>query len=463
MEKADKKLANKRFLLMVKRLMYGLCSALAVLVFSTFQAKALYLIYDEESELFLQKIAQPIFKAAKVPYNRNKIFIVNDSSLNAFVGDGNNLFIHTGTITAADSVEELSGVIAHETGHIMGGHIIRQKLKNESLQQASLASMLLAGTTAALSGRGDVAMAIALGSQSSTLNSYMQYRTEQERSADESAVKLLKATGQSAQGMLSFMKRISRHNEMSGVEENPYFRTHPVTRERIAFMTEAVNQNSFSRNTINQDEFLRVKAKLLAFLEPTEKTFRRYPLSNTTVPARYAQTIAYFKNLDIDKAMQMINGLLEEEPDNPFFYELKAQMFLETGNVKNAKKEYQKALVNLPLSPLLQLSLAQAILEDTPSREDLKKAVNMLNQANIKQPTSMGWQLLARAYDELGNKNYSNYAAAEYSLSIGKPHIAQKQIREAKKNNISNTKLMLKIDDLSSRIDDLLKEKKVTE
>lgn len=458
-EKTDKKLNTRTFCPFHKWLMRRFILPLAILAYSSVQAQAISLISDEESEIFLQKITQPLFKAAGIPYNRNKVFIVNDNSLNAFVSDGNSLFIHTGTLTSASSPEEISGVIAHETGHIMGGHIIRQKLKNESLQQASLASMLLAGTTAAVTGRGDVAMAIALGGQSSTLSNYMQYRTEQERSADESAVKLLNATKQSPQGMLKFMKRISQRNDLSGIEETPYFRTHPVTRERINFMEKATAQSDYQPGQKNLDEFLRIKAKLLAFLETPEQTFRRYPLSNSSVPARYAQAIAYFKQLDINNALKKINALIKEEPDNPFFHELKGQIYLETGKIKPAKQEYQTALAKLPGSPLLQLSLAQAILEDAPTPDDLKKAVSLLNQANIKQPTPMGWLLLSRAFEASGNTAYSSYAAAEYSLSIGMPDVAQRQADNAQKHLKNDKKLKLKIDDLQSRLKEQTKKR----
>ena len=458
-EKTDQKLNTRTFCPFHKWLMRRFILPLAILAYSSAQAQAISLISDEESEIFLQKITQPLFKAAGIPYNRNKVFIVNDNSLNAFVSDGNSLFIHTGTLTSASSPEEISGVIAHETGHIMGGHIIRQKLKNESLQQASLASMLLAGTTAAVTGRGDVAMAIALGGQSSTLSNYMQYRTEQERSADESAVKLLNATKQSPQGMLKFMKRISQRNDLSGIEETPYFRTHPVTRERINFMEKATAQSDYQPGQKNLDEFLRIKAKLLAFLETPEQTFRRYPLSNSSVPARYAQAIAYFKQLDINNALKKINGLIKEEPDNPFFHELKGQIYLETGKIKPAKQEYQTALAKLPGSPLLQLSLAQAILEDAPTPDDLKKAVSLLNQANIKQPTPMGWLLLSRAFEASGNTAYSSYAAAEYSLSIGMPEVAQRQADNAQKHLKNDKKLKLKIDDLQNRLKEQTKKR----
>ncbi len=452
MEKTDQKLEDRTGFPIFKRLMKGMFLSLAVLMINVPQAGALSLISDEETELFLQKVTRPLFKAAGVPFDRNKLHIVNDNTLNAFVSDGNNLFINTGTIISADGPDELRGVIAHETGHIMGGHIIRQKLKNQSLQQASLASMILAGTTAAVTGRGDVAMAIALGGQSSTLNNFLQYRTEQERSADESAVKLLKQTRQSPAGMLRFMKRINQRNELSGIEESPYFRTHPVTRERIGFLEQAVNASPYKDVQSDKEEFLRVKAKLQAFLETPEQTFRRYPPGNTSTAARYAQTIAYFKQLNIPAALKTINGLIEQEPKNPFFKELKGQIYLETGKVKQAKGEYLQALALMPSSALLQVSAAQAIIEDNPSKADLQKAVKILNQANLKQPSLMNWMLLARAYGELGDEAYSNYAAAEYSLGMGNVKVAERQARAAQASTKGNNALKLKITDLLNRI-----------
>ena len=146
------------------------------------------IISDEETELYLQDLLKPIFKSAGIPFNRNKIFIVQDNSLNAFVGDGNNLFIHSGTLLAAKTDDELRGVLAHEAGHILGGHIIRYKLRLQEMQNVGLASMVLAGALGAASGRGDVAAAIALGSQSSLINQSLAYQVQEERSADRKSV-----------------------------------------------------------------------------------------------------------------------------------------------------------------------------------------------------------------------------------------------------------------------------------
>lgn len=443
----------------IKRLWRRFFLPLAVLAFMSGNAQALSLISDEETEIFLQNIAAPIFKAAGLPYNRNKVFIVDDNTLNAFVSDGNYLFINTGTIVAADDAEELSGVIAHETGHITGGHIITQKIKAQEMQKVSLASMILAGGAAAASGDGNVAMAVALGSQTSMMTNYFRYRTEQERSADESAVTFLKKTQQSPNGLYRFMKKINKNNEMSGIEETPYFRTHPMNQERLKFLEKAVKESPYTSNKAYDEEFARVKAKIFAFLSEPQETFKKYPLQNTSTAAQYAQSIAFYKLLNMEQALALIDKLITKEPNNPFFYELKAQMYMETGNIAEAKAEYQKALKLLPSSASLQISLAQVTLEMQPTKNELKKIITILNKANVVQPSPLAWMLLSRAYGMLENQAYATYAAAEYSSAIGEYKTALKQLKSAQAMAKDNPALLLKISDLENRIKPLSERK----
>ena len=169
-------------------------------------AEGVTLISDAETQNYLSAVVKPLYIAAGLPFNKSNLFIVRDNSLNAFVSDGNYMFVHTGTILAADDTNELAGILAHETGHIMGGHIVRQKLKMEKMQYIMLGSMIAAGATAVSTGRGDAAMAVILGSQSSMINHMLHHQIEEERAADESAVKLLDKTKQSTAGLLRFMQ-----------------------------------------------------------------------------------------------------------------------------------------------------------------------------------------------------------------------------------------------------------------
>ena len=441
--------------IIVKRLIVGIFLTSAFFA-QPIQAQNIKLISDEETEAFLAEIIKPLFKAAGIKFYRHNLFIVEDSSLNAFVADGNRLFIHTGTLIKADNVNELSGVLAHETGHIMGGHLLRQKLKMQDMQEVSLISAILAGTGAVLSGRSDVAMAVILGGQSSMLHHYTGYRTGEERSADEAAVKLLTQIGQSTNGILKFMKKIVQENQLAGRDEIPYFRTHPVTRERIAFFEQYSSNKALTTN--NSDEkFLRIKAKLRAYLLPPEQILKEYPLSRTDIPAQYAQSIALLKQLKFDKAITMIDKLLNKEPDNPFLYELKGQILIETGQLKLAKQSFAKAYDLLPYAIGMQINYAQAILEDTPSKQQAKQAADMLNKALLQNKVSYAWMLLSKAYGIMNDMASANYAAAEYSLKIGNINVAKKQLKEAEKHKTSS-QLKLKIEDLKQRLKHLDKD-----
>lgn len=456
MEKTYQRLINSGSKL-VKGLIGGAFLLSAFLAFEVKSAE-IRLISDEETEQFLSKIIQPLFKTAGITFYRNNIFIVEDNSLNAFVADGNRLFVHTGTIIRSDNVNELTGVIAHETGHIMGGHILRQKLKNQDMSQVSLISALLAGTTAALSGRGDVAMAVILGSQSSALTHYTRYRTEEERSADEAAVKLLQQTQQSPAGILQFMKKINQDNMLNGREESPYFRTHPITGERISFFEKAVEASPYPATSPDEDAFLRIQAKLKAYLLPPAQIWREYPQSRDDIPAQYAHAIAYLKQLKFTQAIQTIDKLLAKEPNNPFFYEIKGQILLETGKIKEAKSCFAKAYRLLPNSPLMQINYAQALLEDNPGKNEAKEAAAILNKALIRSQNGFAWMLLSQAYGIMEDMAAANYAAAEYSLRIGALDAAKNQLKEAVKHPASS-QLKLKIDDLKQRLKHLDKQK----
>ena len=200
-----------------------------------------------------------------------------------------------------------------------------------------------------------------------------------------------------------------------------------------------------------QEDFIRVKAKLFAYLNPVAKTLSAYPEKDTSVAAQYARAIAYFKKLDFAKAHALLDRLIALEPNNPYFYELKGQIYLETAKIRPAVKEYQKALSLMPNSALLQISLAQALLEASPLDAEIKQAITLLNKANISRPMSFSWLLLSRAYGMNGNEAEAAYASAEYSYALGAYEVAKTQAQQAQKL-AKNSKLKLRISDLLDRL-----------
>ncbi len=414
-------------------------------------AFSLSLISDDETETLLQNIIRPIFNAADIPFSQHKVLILNDNSLNAFVSDGNYLFIHTGTLINADNVNELSGIIAHEAGHISGGHIVRQKLRLNQLQTLAVASLIAAGATAAASGSGDAALAVVLGSQSSLINSMTAYQMQEERSADESAIKYLKKIGQSPLGLKTFMKKISRLNRLNGYEEIPYFRTHPMNSERVAFFNQALDNSSGKTTSFYDNEFQIVKAKLSAFLLPIEQGWKKYPETDLSLAGRYAHAILHYRNNNLAQALKILDSLSASQPDNPYFHELKGQFLFESGKVSEALKAYQKALQLHPDSPNIMLGWAQAAMETPHSQSQLKKIISTLNQIQIKRPSSTTWLLLSRAYEEDKRPAEMFYATAQYNISLRNFDTARRQIEAAEEADPS-PELKLRIKDLKIKL-----------
>lgn len=421
-------------------------------------AQSMRLISDEETELFLADILRPIYKSANIPFNRDKVFIVQDPSLNAFVADGNNMFVHTGTLVSADNYNQVEGVLAHETGHIQGGHILRLKIKSKQMQNVSLVSLIAAGIAGAVSGRADVGMAIALGSQTSALHHIIRYQVQEERSADEAALSILSKLKKSPEGLLEFMKKIQHQNMLSGIEESSYFRTHPITAERVAFLSDAAKKTPFVPNDALSKRFDMIKAKLVAFLYPPEAVRKLYPLNASSQAALYAHAILNLREFKINEALHDVNTLIEQNPDNPFFWELKGQIYFESGQVHNARIAYQKAYNLLPNASAFQLNLAQAMLEDSPSPKEINTIISLLNKSLIKSKNAYAWLMLAQAYGMQDNMAYANYASAEFSLFLGEIDTAEKQVREAQKQNPPAT-LEKKLNDIDQRIKQLQKKR----
>ena len=432
----------------IQKMLPAFCLA-AFLAFGVSAAPVV--LSDDETETFLADVVKPIFHAAGIPYDSNKIHILNDMSLNAFVSDGNHLFVHTGTLIEVKNTNELFGILAHETGHISGGHILRQKLKINDLKTLSAISLMAAGAAAVASGRGDAAMAVALGSQGSLINIMLAHQLTEERSADESAVRYLKAIGQSPIGLKNFMNSIQKNHRLSGFQETPYFKTHPMSAERMAFFEKAAKDNGGKTTSPLDPQLKLVQAKLNAFLLPPERVYQKYPLSDKTTPAEYAHAIVLFKQKKFAQAVSGIDALIKKQPNNPYFYQLKGQFLFESGKASQALLAYEKALQIKPDSNETLLLYAECAIELPPSQKNLQQIVNTLNKLLIRQETPHAWELLSRAYYEQGKEPESLYAAAKYSVSIGNFDAAQKQIKKAQTFKLSET-LKLKLSDLTREI-----------
>ncbi|MBL27470.1 MAG: peptidase [Rhodospirillaceae bacterium] len=377
--------------------------------------------------------ATPLLEAAGLTPDVVNIILVNDDTLNAFVAGGQNLFINTGLIMRTETPNQLIGVIAHEIGHIAGGHLARSGEATAAANTQALLSMLL-GLGAAIAGGGDVGSAVMMGGQQTALRSLLAYTRTQERSADQAALKLLDETGQSSKGMLDFLDILSGQELLYASNQDPYLRTHPLSSERIDSIAQHVKVSPYTDakpNAVYVERHARMVAKLMGFLRPPNQTFLRYPDEDQSLPARYARAIATYRIPDIDAALKDIDALIAERPQDPFFQELKGQMLFENGRLDEALEPYRMANELKPNDPLLLTSLAQVLVE-SGKESQLESAVGQLKDATRLDPrNALSWRLLAISYGRLDQLDESALASAEEALLTGRMGDAHLQAERA--------------------------------
>ncbi len=391
-------------------------------------ARKATLIRDAEIENTIRIYSTPVFKAAGLDPHSINIYIVNDNSLNAFVAGGQNLFIHTGLIIRSNSASQIIGVIAHETGHIAGGHLSRLQNALSASSIPSILSFILGGAASIASGRGDIGAAIVTAGASIGKRNFLSYSRGEEASADHAALKLLDKTKQSAQGFLEFMKILEDQELLSSSNQDPYVLSHPISSNRVRTIQHHVDQSPNSQVPIPLkfiEMHARMKAKLMAFISPPKQTLAMYKNSNQSIESQYARAIAYYRKGNIKNSISMLNNLISKNPFDPYFIELRGQMFFESGKIDEALRDYQRAHEILPNSAVISKELAYAQIESGRA-ELLKPAIQNLRLALAKEPKSSdSWHQLAIAYGRAGEKGQSSLALAEEALLNGKPDIAK--------------------------------------
>lgn len=398
------------------------------------------LIRDAEIEGLLRLYTKPIFQAAGINPGAVKVYIINDPRINAFVAGGQRIFVHTGLLIQAKTPNEVIGVLAHETGHIAGGHLARMGIE---LDRASATAIIgtLAGmaamTGAALAGQREAAKAgqgLMIGSQGFAQRNVLAYQREMEAAADQAALKYLNATGQSARGMLSLFDRLGNQSLASLENADPYVMSHPMPMDRIRNLEIAAKKSKTFGNTDRPEMLLRhqlMQAKLIGFLQPPQSVFQRYPKSDTSLPARYARAIAMFRSGDTRNALPVLDGLIEELPQDPYFWELKGQALLEGGSPQKAIEPLRQANKMLPTNGLIQILLAQALL-GTEDKDNAAKALKLLREAKKSEgETPALYKFMAMAYGRLGDIAKADLSTAEYGLLQGDKELALEKARVA--------------------------------
>ena len=398
------------------------------------------IIRDAEIEQLLRDYAQPVLRAAGLAKQNVRVVVLSDRSFNAFVMDGRHIFINAGALFDAKTPNEVIGVFAHETGHLAGGHLQRLREQLASAQTASIIA-LLAGLGAAVAGSragaggADVGMAALMAPQQAIMRTVLAYVRTQEDQADHAGVKFLNATGQSPRGMVELFKRLSSESLFNSRYIDPYMQTHPMPAERVAALETVAKASPYWDRKDPPELQLRhdmMRAKLSGFLERPDTVARRYPANDHSLPARYARAISTYRNSDLRQAIVQIDSLIQMQPNNPYFYELKGQALLEGGHPSEAVAPLRHAVQLSHNNALIEIMLAQA-LNATGNTKLSEEAVAMLRSAIVREPEAPNaYSQLAVAYGRKGDIANADLASAQAAFTRGDIKTARQLAARAK-------------------------------
>jgi predicted Zn-dependent protease len=419
---------------------------------------------DSETELLFKDVARPLIKAAGLDANSVNVVLLNDSEINAFVATGQTVYIQSGLIEAVDNVNQLQGVVAHELGHVAGGHSIRLQEGAKEATGITIATMIL-GALALAAGAGDAAMGVMMAGQQAAMGKFLAFTRSQEATADASAVKYLHAAGISGKGMLDFFGKLQNQEYRLAIyATDSYDRTHPLSSERIQALEHSFKTDPAWSTPVDpalEARFQRVKAKLYGFADPKQAVIK-YPESNQSIPAHYARAYAYHVGGYSDKAETEADALLAADPHDPFFLELKGQILLESGKPKEALVPLREAVQRSGNMPLIAGMLGHALVatEDpknfAEAKQVLKAAVNRDNE------NPFAWYQLGIIYDQEGDTGRAALATAERSNLENNPKLAYASAQMAMKGIPAGTPDYIRAQDIAmvSRAELAKKDKK---
>ena len=456
---------KKHISIRTKRLSFSKLTKLSVIFTILFSITATQtahairgIIRDAETENLINDYAQPIFEVANVGSQNIKIHIIGDRRFNAFVIDGQNMFIHVGALMKTKTPNQLIGIIAHETGHIAGGHLAGLRRKISKSQGTALVCQvlgILATTAAAATGQSGSITSLgtaAIGGCGNLLQrSILSYRRAHESAADQAAIAYLEATKQSGLGMLETFEFFADQGLASLKYVDPYVQSHPMPRDRIAQLRNLVENSSYYDKEDSPKLQLRhdlMRAKIIGFMNNPLSVFRQYPASDQSLPGQYARAIAYYHQGNLKKSIQGLNKLIAQQPKNPYFYEAKGQFLFEKGQARASIPSLTKALSLAPKENLIRILLSEALLA-TGDKKYVNQVIKHLKIALVHENTSAhGYRLLAQAYGQKGLIPQARLASAHRYLYEGKINDAKTQAKWAKKQFKRGTAAWLQADDI---------------
>jgi predicted Zn-dependent protease len=409
----------------IRGIFFALPTMLAIVVgIEPAMAQSGDVIRDTEIERLLRSYEDPILHAAGIPPSSIKMYLLDDPTINAAAtyspaaDEGVVIVVNAGTFLRLSTPNQMIGILAHETGHIAGGHLTRDREVMSKAMVPMLIGMVL-GVAAMVAGGGAAGMAVMGLGQDVAQAQFNQFSRAQEATADQMGQKFLLATHQSGRGMLEVFQKFARQEAHYKID--PMYLDHPLSRERIDLLQQLVDKSPYKDVKDSPEAILKfelVQAKLAGYLENVDTVLQRYPPSDTSEPARYARAMAYFRKPDMAKALAEINALVKEEPKNPYFWEVLGQIYVEMAQPMKGVAPYQKSVDLAPDAPLLRISLAAAQIATEDPALTQPAIANLKIALQQESDNTFGWYEAAQAYSDAGNQPMADLATAERYYSV---------------------------------------------
>ena len=428
--------------------------ALAATSASPARSQGMPVIRDAEIEQLLRDYTQPLLRAAGLAQQNIRVIIINERSFNAFVMDGRRIFINAGALMDATAPNQVIGVLAHEIGHIAGGHLSRLREQLAQAQTQSIIALLLGvGAMVAAGGRAGNPTAAILGPQESIRRSLLSYQRSQEEQADRAGVKFLTATQQSPKGMSDTFKRLADQILFAAHGADPYMQSHPLPAERVNALQTLAQSSPYWDKKDPPELQLRhdlMRAKLSGFLDRRDSVARKYPSTDSSLPARYARAISTYRHSDLRAAITQMDGLIQAMPSDPYFYELKGQALLEGGKASEAIEPLRRAVKLAPNPALIQVMLGQALIA-VNDQKLADEAVGLLRSALAREPEiPEGYAQLAMAYGRKGDLAQADLASAQAAFTRADYKTARELATRAKTRFAVGSPGWVKADDIAT-------------
>ena len=447
---------------LMRMLMLVLMLGLATARPASAQEQGPSILRDTETEALFDEVAKPLVEAARLDPKSVKVVLLNDPEINAFVAGSQNVYLNSGLITNSDNVNQLQAVVAHELGHVAGGHAIRMGEGAKEATGITLATMVL-GAIAIAAGAGDAGMGLMMMGQQAAMNRFLAFTRAQETSADLAGVDYLSKAGISGRGSLEFFKKLQNQEYRLAIyAKDSYDRTHPLSSERISILENLYKKDpAWDRkpDPALEAKFQRVKAKLLGFINQRQ-AINKYPETDQSIPAHYARAYAYHLGAYPEKALYEADALLKTNPHDPYFLELKGQILLEGGKPAEAVAPLREATERSGGAPLIASMLGHALIS-TEDPKNYAEAKNILKSAvSTDNQNPFAWYQLGMIYDREGDTPRAALATAERNNLEGNPKLALASAEMAMRGIPTGTPDYLRAQDIAMVSKVELKDKK---